>query len=177
MALNSYSKTLWVNNTAPARNETNLNKQEQGIYDVTEETITNTSAIGILNDRVDGIPHDYYYNKTIGFVVPAETFVEAGRLTQVITAGTWEIKFSFTFDYNVSGKSAFFRFSIDGGATWTEEFRREIKYGTDHVPIYYSYPSVLLDGQIDIIFQARKEAAGDMMNISFLDIILDKKLN
>ena len=27
-----YSKTTWVNDTAPARNATNLNKQEQGIY-------------------------------------------------------------------------------------------------------------------------------------------------
>ena len=28
-----YVKTVWVNGTAPARNATNLNKQEQGIFD------------------------------------------------------------------------------------------------------------------------------------------------
>ena len=37
MSIDSYSKTTWVNDTAPARNATNLNNQENGIYDVTEE--------------------------------------------------------------------------------------------------------------------------------------------
>ncbi len=50
MALNSYTKTLWVNNQAPARNETNLNKQEQGIYDVTEETLTQDARLALLEN-------------------------------------------------------------------------------------------------------------------------------
>lgn len=39
----SYTKTQWTNDTAPAINETNLNKIEQGIYD-------NDSHIGDLSD-------------------------------------------------------------------------------------------------------------------------------
>ena len=38
MPLTSYVKTTWVNDSAPAQDETNLNKQEDGIFDVTEAT-------------------------------------------------------------------------------------------------------------------------------------------
>lgn len=39
----AYTKTVWVNDTSPAINETNLNKIEQGIYD-------NDTAIGDITD-------------------------------------------------------------------------------------------------------------------------------
>lgn len=45
MAITAYTPTVWVNDTAPARNATNLNKQEQGIKTVTDETIANELRI------------------------------------------------------------------------------------------------------------------------------------
>jgi len=49
MSLSSYIKTLWKNLQSPAINETHLNKIEEGIYDVTEQTIQNEGAINTLN--------------------------------------------------------------------------------------------------------------------------------
>lgn len=66
----SYTKTQWNNDTAPAINETNLNKIEQGIYDndsaITTinanigdlsdlETTTQTDIVGAINENVDNI--------------------------------------------------------------------------------------------------------------------------
>ena len=48
MALTSYTKTTWVDGTAPAINDTNLNKIETGIYDVTEVAKTNESTLSTL---------------------------------------------------------------------------------------------------------------------------------
>ncbi len=45
MAITSYTKTEWVNDSAPARNATNLNNQESGIYNVTEEVIAQDTRI------------------------------------------------------------------------------------------------------------------------------------
>lgn len=39
----AYTKTVWVNNQAPAINADNLNKIEQGIFD-TDAAITNTNS-------------------------------------------------------------------------------------------------------------------------------------
>lgn len=59
----SYTKTQWNNDTAPAINETNLNKIEQGIYDNDShigdlsdlETTTNTDLVSAINENVDNI--------------------------------------------------------------------------------------------------------------------------
>lgn len=49
MALTAYTPTVWVNGSTPARNATNLNKQENGIKDVTDECILNSSIISDLS--------------------------------------------------------------------------------------------------------------------------------
>ena len=66
----SYTKTQWTNDTAPAINETNLNKIEQGIYDndsaittintnigdLTDlETTTQTDIVSAINENVDNV--------------------------------------------------------------------------------------------------------------------------
>jgi hypothetical protein len=38
--VDAYSKTIWVNDQAPALNAVNMNKIEQGIYDAITNTIT-----------------------------------------------------------------------------------------------------------------------------------------
>jgi hypothetical protein len=60
----SYTKTQWTNDTAPAINETNLNKIEQGIYD-------NDSHIGNLNNLTTFHNDDLVtaINEVDGFVV------------------------------------------------------------------------------------------------------------
>ena len=59
----SYTKTQWTNDTAPAINETNLNKIEQGIYDNDShigdlsdlETTANTDLVSAINENTSDI--------------------------------------------------------------------------------------------------------------------------
>lgn len=59
----SYTKTQWNNDTAPAINETNLNKIEQGIYDNDShigdlsdlETTANADLVSAINENVSSI--------------------------------------------------------------------------------------------------------------------------
>ena len=59
----SYTKTQWNNDTAPAINETNLNKIEQGIYDNDSHigdlsvltTTANTDLVSAINENVSSI--------------------------------------------------------------------------------------------------------------------------
>ena len=44
----AYTKTVWVNDSVPAINQTNLNKIEQGIYNADERSINNETNIGYL---------------------------------------------------------------------------------------------------------------------------------
>ncbi|MFZ5352735.1 MAG: hypothetical protein ACOZCL_08430 [Bacillota bacterium] len=53
MGLLAYIKTVWQNGLAPAINATNLNKIEQGIYDVTKEVIAHTAEYA--SDGVHGL--------------------------------------------------------------------------------------------------------------------------
>ncbi len=177
MALVSYIKTLWKNGQAPARNESNLNKQEQGIFDVTEETLAQDSRIGINENEIVNLKKLNYYNfvKAQNITVAGNTYQEISRLADVIDAGTYEVKFSLTFTYNTTTKSAYNRFSLDNGATWFE-FRQEPKDKTDNRAIYYGFPHVFVAGQTNIIVESRKEASGDTMIIEFLDIILERKV-
>ena len=52
MALSAYTPTVWVNDSAPARNATNLNKQETGISNVTAEAILHGSRLDDLESPV-----------------------------------------------------------------------------------------------------------------------------
>jgi len=45
MAIPSYVRTIWANLTSPAINATNLNKIENGIYDVTEQSNATTNTV------------------------------------------------------------------------------------------------------------------------------------
>ena len=50
--IDSYVKTNWVNGQAPALNAANLNKIEQGIYDVTEEVRNLNSVLDNIADAL-----------------------------------------------------------------------------------------------------------------------------
>jgi len=94
------------------------------------------------------------------------------------TAGTYEIKLSMTWTYNQTSSSARFRWSIDNGVNWSY-FQEEPKDSTNMNPKYYGYPIVYVSNLTtadNIIVEMRKENAGAIMIIDFLDIILERKI-
>ena len=49
--IDKYDKTLWTNGSTPAIDADNLNKIEQGIFDVTEATNKSIGAVNTLNEN------------------------------------------------------------------------------------------------------------------------------
>jgi hypothetical protein len=79
----AYVKTTWVNSSAPPINATNLNKIEDGIFDVTENFETHTTVSASLS--------------VLGHV-------QTGVFTATITTASWTGTVSpFTNDTTVSG--------------------------------------------------------------------------
>jgi hypothetical protein len=119
----------------------------------------------------------YHFTKATNIDVPSDTYSTVGELhrTDVDATGTYEVKFSGSYSLDSTTSSAYIRFTIDGGGTWYE-YRREPKDKTDLEAFYYSFPTVFTSNDVDIIVEARKENSGDTMTITFLDIILERKL-
>ena len=89
-------------------------------------------------------------------------------------AGVYEITFSSTFDYDSTKRSAIFNWSIDGGATY-EQFSVEPKDKSDTKPMHYCFPHEHQGGRINLDLKARCEANGDVLTISYANIVFERK--
>jgi len=123
---------------------------------------------------------DYNFEKVSAFTVTSQqpTYDTVARLPINIPAGltTYEIKFSWTYTLNSTVNSAYFRFSIDDGATWST-FQEEPKDITDQRPRYYAFPRTYNEENVvqsGLVFEAAKGNVSDVMTIDFLDVIFQK---
>ena len=73
MAIASYTKTIWVDNQAPARSADNLNKQEVGIWTVTEEAKRLALWIDSTKSKID------YAVATPPTALEGRTFYDSAR--------------------------------------------------------------------------------------------------
>ena len=90
-------------------------------------------------------------------------------------AGTYRFEATMLYTLNSVTNSSFFRFSLDGGVSWVE-IRREAKDITDIIPVAYATTLVHAGGAINIVVQARKEVASDVLTITSLDLMFNRKL-
>lgn len=117
----------------------------------------------------------YDYKKVTDFITTSDTYVSLAELiTPTREAGTYEIKISTTFTYNSISKSAYFRWSIDGGTNW-EEFSVEPKDFTDKKAMSYSFPYPYLGGVMDIKLECKCEASSDTLDVLFANIVFERK--
>ena len=148
---------------------TDIYVQEVNLSDDWEAMAATTAGSGQTS-----FTPSYDYDKTVAFVVPSATYSEVSRLTtDDRAAGTYEVKMSLTYALTTALRSAFFRFSTDGGTTWNE-WVSEPADSTDVVPLYYAYPFEHQGGPLEIIFQSRLEQAGDSLTVNFLDLIFER---
>ena len=90
-------------------------------------------------------------------------------------AGTYRFEATMLYSLNSVTNSSFFRFSLDNGATWVE-IRRETKDITDVIPVAYATTVVHTGGAVNIVVQARKEVASDVLTIPTIDLMFNRKL-
>lgn len=88
--------------------------------------------------------------------------------------GIYKLTQSMLYSLNSTTTSAYFRFSINGGSTWTE-VRREPKDNTDVLASVYTTTIVHPGGVFDLIIQARKEAAGAILTVAQIDVSFERK--
>ena len=123
---------------------------------------------------IDYMTFDYV--EKLNHVVTNDVYEEVTRLTTPARAsGTYKSTLAMIYTLNSVVNAAYFRFSTDGGTTWTE-IRREPKDITDIVPKTHTFVEVHTEGIKEIIVQARKELSGDELIIFKLDIIFERKI-
>ena len=112
----------------------------------------------------------YDYDKQQDILNIPETYTQLNNFTSPSRpAGIYEVGMSFTWDFTLVSKSAYFRWSTDGGSTWNE-FISEPKDVQDKMAMYYQYPFNHPGGQMNIITQMRKEDATGTLNVTFSDV-------
>ena len=72
----AYTKTVWVNNQAPAINADNLNKIEQGIFDTDAGVAAANSRIDTTNSNVTALTTEVG-KKTVSYAIQV-TLTSAG---------------------------------------------------------------------------------------------------
>ena len=116
----------------------------------------------------------YDFKKESGITIVDDTYQEVARLAVTRNAGLYQVAMSFTWTLNSTTQSGFFRWSIDGGVTFTE-FQSEPKDITNKSAVYYAYPLNHDGGVFDFIVQMRKENPADIMSVEFIDLIFESK--
>lgn len=143
----------------------------------------NTGGVEIINAMaLEGGGWEPYYvldkrqDISVTEVYPA--WQQVSELQYLIVEGisTYEFKISLTYNYPVVNKSAYFRFSIDDGVTWSN-FIKEPKDTTDELIVFYMFPKEYdLAGGIGntMLLEAAKESGVDDFEIHFSDIIVER---
>ena len=150
----------------------NIISKNKTKFDKDETKLFTTDLNNIIENKYDLVLSlDVLYH-----LVTNDIYETVTQLTTPISPiGVYELKLSMTYSLNSTNTSAFFRFSMDGGTTWNET-RKEPKDNTDKLMVDYSFPFEQNANQVvDIVVQARKETAGDIMEIYFLDLVYEWK--
>jgi len=128
-----------------------------------------------LSEEGSRLRGTYDYEKVKDQVTTSATYAPlASMVTPDRIAGTYEIKISATFTYDTITKSAYFRWSIDGGTNW-EEFNVEPKDTTDKKALDYSFPMEHLGGAKDIRLEYKCEADGNTLTVLFANLVFEQK--
>jgi hypothetical protein len=112
----------------------------------------------------------YDYDKASNILNIPETYTQLNDYTSPSRpAGVYEVGMSFTWDFSLVSRSAYFRWTTDGGTNWNE-FISEPKDVQDRSAVYYQYPFNHAGGTMNIITQMRKEDALGTLNVTFSDV-------
>ena len=164
---------------------TDVNQNTTDIATNTASIATNTTNIaalaaeaGVNEDRIDTLEgfHTFDYAAGQTITVPSTTYSSVLSLTTPSRpAGTYVLTQSMLYSLDSTGDSAYFRFTINGGSTWTE-ISKEPKDTTDLAPESFSKVLVHPGGVFDIEIQSRKEALGDVLTIYDINLFVERKV-
>jgi len=117
----------------------------------------------------------FEYDSTVDILDIPETYTNVATLIYVdMPAGVYMIGLSATYNLDITQKSVFARFSINGGIP--EDFSKEPKDSTDREAFSYSFPYVhSTSGNFELLMDMRKEDTSGVLNTLFANVWVDKK--
>ena len=118
----------------------------------------------------------FVYSKTdVPIDIPA-TWTEINRLTVDAPAGTYLWGISITWEFDVTNRSAYFRFSRDDGQTWGAEYAVEPSDASNIHPFFYQFPIEHPGGSRQVVMQARKENNQGVLTVLYSDLYYQRVL-
>jgi len=177
---NNLSGSINSTNTQVATNTTNIGSNTSNIATNTSAISLHEASINILDTKttdLEALTTDYHFSKVAGASTTTNTYSPLNSLLVTAAQGTvYEVKFSMTFNYNTTTRSAYFRFTVDGGISWNE-VRKEAKDVTDNNAVFYAFPITHIPGDnIDLQVEYRTESNGNVLKVSFIDVVAERKL-
>jgi len=140
----------------------------------------NTGGVDIIDSMAMGtdiVPVEYNFNKVSNVSFDDSGFTEINQLKVPNTVGVYELKLSLTFSLHSTTKSSIIGFSNDGGANWFD-FSIESKDQSDVHPFFYAFPKhYAAAGEIWLKVRGKVENGGGTANVTFCDLIIEKKKN
>lgn len=166
-------KTLWQSIVDLVSTGQNVSDQLDTAFTNIDDAITqvdaNTNALSVLTPL-----NNFSTVQIVNHTVAGTTYEPVASFNATKDAGSYLVLQSMIYSLDSITTSAFFRFSVDGGTTWTE-VRREPKDNTDKEPLSNAFMLTHAGGILDIQIEARKEAIGDVLEIFSLDLIIERK--
>ena len=163
---------------------TDVNNNTSNISTNTASIATNTTNIAALaaesivnEDRISTLEGSHTFDYVAGqsITVPSTTYSSVLSLTTPSRpAGTYVLTQSMLYSLDSTGDSAYFRFTINGGSTWTE-ISKEPKDTTDLAPESLSKVLVHPGGVFNLEIQSRKEVLGDVLTIYDINLFIERK--
>lgn len=183
MAIPSYIKNIFINDQAPALNDVNMNKIENGIFDVTEEAILLDSRMTSTETRVTDletiVANNFFTSHSLNSTDNPEladignVWVQGAEAAGDAPAGTYLLTFSFTYNLTTTSTAAMWQISINGG-TW-EIYSRESKDVDDFDTKSYSFPYTHTGGTLTFSTQFQKSDLLGTYTVQYSNAIIDRK--
>ena len=151
--------------------ESNVDIVNDAVFNLDSEVEQLQLQVGGILDKLDTL----YYSELQDFDVPSNVYTDVINDTIAdLPIGIYRLDLSMIYKSDNNNRSSFFRFSIDGGTTWSE-FRKQTKQVQD---INNETLFKVVDhsgGDLNIIIQSRKENTNDTLTIQYITYLLEQK--
>ena len=177
IAIGENSIAIGENSVAIGENASDINDNATAIGENVVAINNNSAAISINAGNIALLQPIYEYEKSINVTI-LETWTDIGELDIATNPyAIYEYKFAVAFSLDSIVNSALFRYSIDGGVTWTNAQIEPSDVLNEYNVSYFFPKEVAENAGLKFIMQAMKESNGDTMIVSFADVVIEKKKN
>jgi hypothetical protein len=148
-----------------------ITTNENDITTIEQDVTSLQSSVSTLQ----GVVNYFEFEEVEDTEVTSTTYQDIINVTYTPPVGIYKLDMSLLHTLSNNNATAFFRFSLDGGATWFEFSKKTLS------PADINNSTVTkiinhLGGNFSIRIQARKESSGDTLTIRNLVTALQRKV-